>query len=397
MKKERRKMKILEVAEEIISQKGFENTKISDISTKAGIADAVIYQFFKGKEDVLFAIPQVRLQEVLNQLKEHLEGITDAESLLSKMIYFQLKFNDKFSSYTRVLLFECRSSQDFYESEAYKHIKEYSKILMSILKKGISDGRFRNDLNLHIVRDIIFGLLDFEAISCLAIQEIQESVIDHQDIMETLLAMIRHRQSNDGPKAGKDERVLKAAEKVFAEKGFSKSKISDIARHANVSDGLIYEYFDNKEDLLFSIPTRHFKKYADKLRDSFDISGYDRKLRRLINYTFLYFLRNPDFLKIFILKIQFNFNFYISKPYKDYKSYMDFFEDLIRKGKEDGTFRKELNTRVVRNMFLGAFNHMILRWLIIGETTDRLHEVDTLSYLLSLAIMPNTATNDMPE
>ena len=91
MSKEQKKINIIAAAEEIIFQKGFENTKISDISAKAGVSDALIYQFFKGKEDVLFAIPQIRLQEFLKQLREQLEGITDPESLLSKLIYFHLK------------------------------------------------------------------------------------------------------------------------------------------------------------------------------------------------------------------------------------------------------------------------------------------------------------------
>lgn len=387
MNKESKKMKIIEAAEEIISQKGFENTKISDISTIAGVADAVIYNFFKGKEDILFTIPQIRLEDVLHQLKEQLEGITDAESLLSKMIHFQLKYNDKFRGYTRILLFECRSSPDFYNTAAYNHIKEYSKILIDILKKGISDGKFRSDLNLPLMRDIIFGLLDFEAISCLAIQEIPESIVDHKDIMETLFNMIRIKDPiNNELKTRKDEMILDAAEMVFAEKSFSKAKISDIAKIANVSDGTIYEYFDSKENLLFSIPSRHFERYADKLQDFFNINDYGRRLRQLINYTFLYFLRNPNFLKVFILKIQLNHNFYTSGTYSSYKKFIDYFEDIIREGREDGAFERDMNARVIRNMFLGAFNHMILRWLILGEKTDRLHEVDSLSQLLSSAI-----------
>lgn len=396
MSKEQKKINIIAAAEEIIFQKGFENTKISDISAKAGVSDALIYQFFKGKEDVLFAIPQIRLQEFLKQLREQLEGITDPESLLSKLIYFHLKYNDKYPKYIRILLFECRSSPDFYSTVAYKYIRDYSSILMNILKKGVSEGKFRPDLNLYLLRDIIFGLLDFEAISCLAIKEIDENIADHSDIMEILYSMIKNGGfSKDWSKASKRDRLLDAAEKVFARKSFSKAKISDIAKLANVSDGSVYEYFENKEDLLFSIPSRHFGKFADKLQDSFDIKEYNRKLRRLINYTFLYFLRNPDFLKVYILQIQLNYNFYISKTYKNYKDYIDFFEEIINKGKEEGYFRKEMNARVVRNMFLGAFNHMILRWLILKEKTDKLNEVDSLTHLLTLAIAPNTENEDV--
>ena len=389
MESEIKRISIIEAAEEIISQKGFAETKISDIATKAGIADAVIYQYFGGKEDLLFAIPQIRLNEVLQQLNEQLEGITDAESLLSKMIYFQLKFNDRHPGYTRILLFECRSSQDFYKSEAYLSIKEYSKILMNILKKGISDGCFRSDIDLQLVRDIIFGLLDFEAISCLAINEMPESIIDHNDIMKMLFSMIR--KPNYGKvksKTSKHDRILDAAEKIFAENSFLKAKITDIAKLANVSDGTIYEYFENKEELLFTIPMKHFKYFSGKLLDSFEITESDRKIRRLVNYTFSFFLREPIFSKVFILQIQLNQKFYTSKAYGYYNNYIKFIEDIINKGKNDGTFRKDLEPRVIRNMFLGAFNHIMLRWLILGDKTDKIYEVDNFTSLISLAILP---------
>ena len=48
----------------------------------------------------------------------------------------------------------------------------------------------------------------------------------------------------------KYDRILEAAIKVFAEKGFHQSTISQIARQAGVADGTIYLYFKNKDDIL---------------------------------------------------------------------------------------------------------------------------------------------------
>ncbi len=47
--------------------------------------------------------------------------------------------------------------------------------------------------------------------------------------------------------------ILEAALKVFAEKGFKGATNKDIADAAGVSPGLIYFYFENKEDLFFAI------------------------------------------------------------------------------------------------------------------------------------------------
>jgi TetR/AcrR family fatty acid metabolism transcriptional regulator len=44
----------------------------------------------------------------------------------------------------------------------------------------------------------------------------------------------------------KHEKIIRAAVKVFAKKGFFSARISDIAKAAKVADGTIYLYFNNK-------------------------------------------------------------------------------------------------------------------------------------------------------
>jgi AcrR family transcriptional regulator len=58
-----------------------------------------------------------------------------------------------------------------------------------------------------------------------------------------------------GPNGGgeKRDRILRAAVKIFSRKGFFNSKVSEIARAAEVADGTIYLYFRNKDDLLISL------------------------------------------------------------------------------------------------------------------------------------------------
>ncbi len=52
------------------------------------------------------------------------------------------------------------------------------------------------------------------------------------------------------------ERILDAAATVFAGKGFHQATIHDVAELADVADGTIYNYFDNKADLLLGLMAR---------------------------------------------------------------------------------------------------------------------------------------------
>ena len=69
------KWKILAAAEEVMSQKGFASSSISEIARKANVTDSVIYQYFKGKQDLLFSVPGEKLKKQLVLLKEHLAGM----------------------------------------------------------------------------------------------------------------------------------------------------------------------------------------------------------------------------------------------------------------------------------------------------------------------------------
>jgi TetR/AcrR family fatty acid metabolism transcriptional regulator len=382
---------ILDAAEEIMSEKGLQSSSIAEIAKRAGVTDSLIYNYFSGKEDLLFSIPGRRMKEVLRDLSEQLQGIPDPISRLSKMIWFHLHFNDTYRGYARLLLLECRSNRNFYKHDAYALIRQYAGIMLGILKDGVKKHIFTEDVNMRLVRDIIFGLLDWENLSCLASHEMQETVPDLEDILTLVLPMITIDTRASSTELDKSIRILQAAETVFADKGYTQSTISEIARLANVSEGTIYEYFKNKEDLLLSIPEQRFKKHIDALKEIFEIRTPLRKLRRLIRYHFLLYLTEPNFLKVFLLHIQLSQSFYESHVYETFRQYTSIIDEILEEGKRDGSIRTNVNTRVFKNLFLGVFSHMALRWLILGEEaqTDKMKEIDEIVLLLSEAVANN--------
>ena len=264
--------------------------------------------------------------------------------------------------------------------------------MLEILKQGVEDGRFRNDINTRLVREIVLGMLDFEGIGVLASGEMEESVSDLEGIMSLMSSMIVRRDESD-KKIPKRENILLAAEKVFAEKPFTKAKISEIAEVAEVSEGTVYEYFENKEDLLLSIPIRYLENYLDTLPEIFHVRNPIKKLRRLMRYHFSMLLMNPDFLKVFLLQIQLNKRFYGSKAFKGFLDFFQVIEGIIEEGKLEGILRSDVNPRIFRNMFLGAFTHMALRWLIFGTDmeADKMQEINEVIDLLCTAVSAGDA------
>ena len=386
-----KKKEIVKAAQKVLATKGISDSSISEIANMAGVTDSIIYHYFKNKEDLLFWALADRMRDITDELKLHLEGILDPVSKLGKMIWYHLYIYDLHPEDTRVLknlLFECRSRKSFYSHEGYKVLRSYTGILMRILKEGIDRGIFNKYMNPVLVRDIIFGLLDEESLSCYAAHDIEKTMPDFPDIIELVLSMVLD-SFKDVDEGDKRLKIIRAAEKVFAEKGFDSATMSEIAEIAGVAEGTIYTYFNNKKDLLLSLPIERFKYFREGTKELFDIKDTLRKLRRFIRYHFAIFLTNRDFLKTFLLDIKLNRQFYESSAYKEYLAYMKVLDPILEEGKKKDIFRTSVNNRVFKNLLFGGFTHLTTRWFILqtARAIDMMEEVDQFVYLLCDAVI----------
>lgn len=59
--------------------------------------------------------------------------------------------------------------------------------------------------------------------------------------------------------------IIKASAKIFAEHGYHKAKIEDIAKEAGVGKGTIYEYFDSKKELFQEMIKKSLTQYEKQI------------------------------------------------------------------------------------------------------------------------------------
>ena len=93
--------------------------------------------------------------------------------------------------------------------------------------------------------------------------------------------------------------ILETALELFANRGYHGTTISTIAKEAGISKGLIYNYFDSKETLLFEIISRGMTELTRDL----DVSGSEplteEKLHNYIEITFHKLKINTKFYQLF--------------------------------------------------------------------------------------------------
>jgi AcrR family transcriptional regulator len=86
------------------------------------------------------------------------------------------------------------------------------------------------------------------------------------------------------------ERILEAAVKLFAERGFDATSVDEIARLAEINKAMIYYYFSSKDELLSSIIRKSINEFTSIIEE-IDLSRFDNLeemikaiVREAINY-----------------------------------------------------------------------------------------------------------------
>lgn len=95
-------------------------------------------------------------------------------------------------------------------------------------------------------------------------------------------------------------KIRQTALALFAEAGYSNTSISAIAKAAGISKGLMYNYFQSKEDLLLSI-VEDLSKVATTLVDDHLQEPPRDRLRALLNGAVAFYESQPGLMRFMIM------------------------------------------------------------------------------------------------
>jgi AcrR family transcriptional regulator len=384
-----KKQHIIDVAVTVLSRRGKKAT-ISEIAAAAGVNDSVIYHYFKNKTDLLFYAAAQSVKIRLADLERYLAGIREPVSRLSKLIWYQLNYHDDEPEYAKFTIFDSRAHRDFFRHEGSEYFLHWMRKLDNILKDGIREGSFSADISVSVVNAMIFGLLDMENILVFTGKRSGSAKDDFNAILDLVLSVLQHNEKETASRADKKKMIMSASEKIFSENGFDESTTIDIAQAAGVAEGTLYEYFNSKEEILFSSMGNHFIDHAKSTQKTLTASDPIEKLSRFIKETYFLYLREPFFARNFIAGGIYNENFYHSPAYEDFAAYMDTMDIILDEGKSKGLFRPDINNRIFKNLFIGCFSHIMLRWLNSTPHTyfDTINAINwTATLLLRAAVL----------
>jgi TetR/AcrR family fatty acid metabolism transcriptional regulator len=177
------------------------------------------------------------------------------------------------------------------------------------------------------------------------------------------------------------ERILEAAEKLFAEKGFHETAMDEIVRASKVSKGGVYFHFPSKEELFFAL----LDKLADALqrevqREIARRRGAVAKIQGALEVV-LRTLTSQRYLAQIILRQGHGLGpSFERKRLEIYSRFARLIKENLDEALAEGSI-PPINTEITAYAWLGAINELVLRWVYTGQPDPLTQTLPTLQEL----------------
>lgn len=173
----------------------------------------------------------------------------------------------------------------------------------------------------------------------------------------------------------KDEEVppgrIRLAQSLVAlleEKEFSAISAAEIAKHAGVTDALIYKYYKDKRGLLHHVLSEYLLQFHQQLRMALKgIKGSLNQLRKLIWTHINVYADNRVFAKILLLEVRNYPDYYKSETYELVRIYSDVVLEILEEGISEGEIRGDIPPKFLRQCILGSIEHVCLTGIVFNR------------------------------
>ncbi|AXI09629.1 TetR family transcriptional regulator [Oceanobacillus sp. 143] len=177
---------IIEAAVKVIAENGYHGSQVSKIAKAAGVADGTIYLYFKNKEDILVTVFKEKMGQFIEEIALATSMQENAEKKLFTLIDLHIRQLEKNHDLAIVTQLELRQSNYTLRRQINAVLKPYLTMIDVIIGEGIETKQFREDINVPLMRQMIFGTLD-EIVTNWVMKEHKYNLVDQVPQIHALL------------------------------------------------------------------------------------------------------------------------------------------------------------------------------------------------------------------
>ncbi|HEY9836260.1 MAG TPA: TetR/AcrR family transcriptional regulator [Vampirovibrionales bacterium] len=149
-------------------------------------------------------------------------------------------------------------------------------------------------------------------------------------------------------------RILNAAQRLFAQKGYNGTTTRDLAQAANVAEGTLFRHFANKKAILVELATEGWIEILTDLLTELSEMGSYQAVAQVMRRRMLNIHKNADLMRVCFLEAQFHPELRDRIQAEVISKMTDVAEAFFETAMERGIYRP-MNPRLVAHVFLGMF------------------------------------------
>ena len=173
-------------------------------------------------------------------------------------------------------------------------------------------------------------------------------------ILVNPVAMQLYRQKSVSKEEETQEKILKAAQQLFARRGYGATTTRELAKVAGVAEGTLFRHFENKKAILVAVATRGWMEIlTDLLTELSEMASY-KAVAQVMRKRMLNLKANSDMLRVCFMEAQFHPELRDRIQTDVIEKMTDVAEAFFQTAMERGEYR-QMNPRVVARIFLGMF------------------------------------------
>jgi AcrR family transcriptional regulator len=164
---------------------------------------------------------------------------------------------------------------------------------------------------------------------------------------------------------GKRRLILDAAVSAFAQRGFYRCRVSDVAEEAGVAYGLVYHYFSSKEEILNTIFSERWRVMLDAIAEidaRTELSGR-QKLELVASFIIDSYRHQPDLMKVIIVEVTRAANSFGQHHLPEIREAYTMIGQIVESARRDGSFKRDISAEFAALCFYGAIEQLLSAWI----------------------------------
>lgn len=167
--------------------------------------------------------------------------------------------------------------------------------------------------------------------------------------------------------------IIEAATKRIDQHGIQNLTIKNLAADIGLSEPALYRHFKSKNDILLSVLNYFILGMQNRLEDVFinPKNTANEELRAIFSSQLQAFEEKPAIISVIFAESIFHFNKELSEKVSEIMDLMhDYVKKNIKKGQEEGTYSKMINSSILTTVVIGGMRITVLKWKMSGHKSN---------------------------